>query len=116
MPPDRWSTSASPSDITGSLGEKAEKTSGNPRRDLALHRERFKANPKDADAALKYGKALRATGQKSQAGAVLEQLPDAQREAYRHRARAGLPALMRDIEGLVARQMRYLVVEDGLVG
>src|SRR5580765_8484109 len=64
---------SSPSDITGSLGEKAEKPSGNARRDLAVYRERFKANPKDADAALQYGKALRATGQKSQAVAVLEQ-------------------------------------------
>ena len=64
---------SSPSDITGSLGEKAEKPSGNARRDLATFRERFKANPKDADAALKYGKALRATGQKAQAVAVLEQ-------------------------------------------
>ena len=58
---------SSPSDITGSLGEKAEKTSGNARRDLEASRERYKANTKDADAALKYAKALRATGQKSQA-------------------------------------------------
>ena len=62
-----------PSDITGSLGEKADARSSDPRRDLDTYRERFKANPKDSDAALKYGKALRATGQKSQAVAVLEQ-------------------------------------------
>jgi Flp pilus assembly protein TadD len=62
-----------PSDITGSLGEKAEARSADPRRDLETYRDRFKANPKDTDAALKYGKALRATGQKSQAVAVLEQ-------------------------------------------
>src|SRR5262249_7900458 len=62
-----------PSDITGSLGEKAEAKGSDPRRDLETYRERFKANPKDADAALRYGKALRATGQKSQAVAVLEQ-------------------------------------------
>src|SRR5215470_11772387 len=63
-----------PSDITGSLGEKAEaKASADPRRDLDTYRERYKANPKDTDAALKYGKALRSTGQKSQAVAVLEQ-------------------------------------------
>lgn len=62
-----------PSDITGSLGEKAEARASDPRRDLDVYRERFKANPKDSDAALKYGKALRATGQKSQAVAVLEQ-------------------------------------------
>lgn len=64
---------SSPSDITGSLGEKAEAKASDPRRDLDTYRERFKANPKDGDAALKYGKALRATGQKSQAVAVLEQ-------------------------------------------
>src|SRR5215831_6187988 len=62
-----------PSDITGSLGEKAEARTADPRRDLDTYRERFKANPKDIDAALKYGKALRSTGQKSQAVAVLEQ-------------------------------------------
>src|SRR5262249_52851848 len=63
-----------PSDITGSLGEKADaKASADPRRDLDTYRERHKANPKDIDAALKYGKALRSTGQKSQAVAVLEQ-------------------------------------------
>ena len=64
---------SSPSDITGSLGEKAEAKAADPRRDLETYRERFKANPKDSDAALKYGKALRRTGQKSQAVAVLEQ-------------------------------------------
>jgi Flp pilus assembly protein TadD len=62
-----------PSDITGSLGEKADVKASDPRRDLDTYRTRFKANPKDADAALKYGKALRSTGQKSQAVAVLEQ-------------------------------------------
>jgi Flp pilus assembly protein TadD len=62
-----------PSDITGSLGEKAEARSSDPRRDLDTYRERFKANPKDSDAAIKYGKALRSTGQKAQAVAVLEQ-------------------------------------------
>src|SRR5712691_942753 len=62
-----------PSDITGSLGEKADVRASDPRRDLDTYRERYKANPKDTDAALQYGKALRATGQKSQAVAVLEQ-------------------------------------------
>ena len=47
--------------------------SANPRQDLAASRERHRANPKDVDAAIQYGKALRATGQKSQAVAVLEQ-------------------------------------------
>src|SRR5437868_1046992 len=62
-----------PSDITGSLGEKAEAKASDPRRDLDTYRERYKTNPKDIEAALKYGKALRSTGQRSQAVAVLEQ-------------------------------------------
>lgn len=64
----------SSSDVTGSLGDKAETSrSADPRRDVDLYAERYRANPKDAEAALRYGKALRATGQKSQAVAVLEQ-------------------------------------------
>src|SRR5262245_8765016 len=62
------------SDITGSLGEKAETgAAADPRRDIEAYQERYRANPKDADAALKYGKALRVTGQRAQAVAVLEQ-------------------------------------------
>ena len=65
------------SDITGSIGSVGEKTdpgrAADPRRDLATYRERHRLNPKDVEAALQYGKALRATGQKSQAVAVLEQ-------------------------------------------
>jgi Flp pilus assembly protein TadD len=67
-------TSLTSSDVTGALGDKAETSrSADPRRDVDLYAERYRANPKDADAALRYGKALRATGQKSQAVAVLEQ-------------------------------------------
>jgi Flp pilus assembly protein TadD len=64
-----------PSDITGSLGDKAEtsRAATDPRRETESYRERFRANPKDADAALQYGKALRASGQRAQAVAVLEQ-------------------------------------------
>jgi Flp pilus assembly protein TadD len=66
-----------PSDITGSIGSIGEKPeanrSTNPRVDLAAARARHRANPKDVDAALQYGRALRANGQKSQAVAVLEQ-------------------------------------------
>src|SRR5258708_38260436 len=62
------------SDVTGSLGDKAETSrSADPRRDVEVAEARYRANLKDADAALQYGKALRATGQKSQAVAVLEQ-------------------------------------------
>ncbi len=61
-------------DITGSLGEKTEASrAADPRRDLEVYRDRFRANPKDADAAIQYGKALRATGQRAQAVAVLEE-------------------------------------------
>jgi Flp pilus assembly protein TadD len=59
------------SDITGSLGEKAEKTS--PAQSLEVSRDRYRSHPEDANAALTYGKALRASGQRSQAVAVLEQ-------------------------------------------
>jgi Flp pilus assembly protein TadD len=65
---------AGPSDITGSLGDKAESSrAADPRHDVEVYHDRFRANPKDADAALQYGKALRATGQRPQAVAVLEQ-------------------------------------------
>jgi Flp pilus assembly protein TadD len=62
------------SDITGSLGEKVESSRATePRHEVESYRDRFRANPKDANAALQYGKALRAAGQRSQAVAVLEQ-------------------------------------------
>lgn len=65
---------AGPSDITGSLGEKAETSrSVDPRRDVELSQERYRAKPKDAEAALQYGKALRSAGKRAQAVAVLEQ-------------------------------------------
>ena len=61
------------SDITGSLGDKTEKSNAaEPRHGLEFYRDRFSANPGDGDAALQYGKALRAAGQRSQAVAVLE--------------------------------------------
>src|SRR5205807_8864833 len=44
-----------------------------PRRAAEGYGERYRANPKDADAALAYGQALRASGQRSQAVAVFEQ-------------------------------------------
>src|SRR6267154_5138037 len=62
------------SDITGSLSPKAETgPDADPRRSVEVYGDRYRANPKDADAALAYGQALRATGQRSQAVAVLEQ-------------------------------------------
>src|SRR4051812_43595348 len=63
------------SDITGSVTSKAEaspSSNADPRRAVDLYGERYRANPKDPDAALSYGQALRATGQRAQAAAVLE--------------------------------------------
>jgi Flp pilus assembly protein TadD len=64
------------SDITGSLSSNAEASTrpeADPRRAVEVYGERYRANPKDAEAALAYGLALRATGQRAQAVAVLEQ-------------------------------------------
>jgi Flp pilus assembly protein TadD len=62
------------SDITGSLTSKAEASpNGDPRNAVEVYGERYRANPKDAEAALAYGQALRTTGQRAQAVAVLEQ-------------------------------------------
>lgn len=69
-----------PSDITGSLGDttEASRPSADPRRDLETSQERFKASPKDAEATLQYARALRTTGQRAQAVAILEQASMAQ--------------------------------------
>jgi Flp pilus assembly protein TadD len=62
------------SDITGALGDKTEKRQPlEPAHGLDYYRDRARANPQDAEAALNYAKALRATGQRAQAVAVLEQ-------------------------------------------
>jgi Flp pilus assembly protein TadD len=65
---------AGPSDVTGALGEKTEANrAADPARQLDTDRDRYRANTTDPDAALQYGKALRAAGQRAQAVAVLEQ-------------------------------------------
>jgi Flp pilus assembly protein TadD len=62
------------SDVTGSIASKPDTTAdADPRRAAEIYGERYRANPKDAAAALAYGQALRTTGQRSQAAAVLEQ-------------------------------------------
>ena len=64
------------SDITGSITSKSEPAPGadtDPRRAVDVYGDRYRANLKDADAALAYGQALRATGQRAQAVAVFEQ-------------------------------------------
>jgi Flp pilus assembly protein TadD len=61
------------SDITGSLKSTAEPSpNSDPHTAVEAYGERYRANPKDIDAALAYGSALRATGQRAQAVAVLE--------------------------------------------
>jgi Flp pilus assembly protein TadD len=64
------------SDITGSITSKADASpnpEADPRRAVEAYGDRFRANPKDAQAAIAYGQALRATGQRAQAVAMLEQ-------------------------------------------
>ena len=62
-------------DVTGSLTSKSDAAAApaDPRRSAEAYGDRYRANPKDAEAALGYGQALRATGQRAQAAAVLEQ-------------------------------------------
>lgn len=61
------------SEVTGSGGPRAEAAPADPARAVEVYGERYRANPKDPDAALGYGQALRANGQRAQAAAVLEQ-------------------------------------------
>src|ERR1700723_609288 len=62
------------SDITGSISPKnSASAETDSRQAVEVTGERFRADPKNAEAALAYGQALRATGQRSQAAAVLEQ-------------------------------------------
>lgn len=66
------------SDITGSVGARAEapppaSLPADPARDIETYGERFRANPRDAEAAMRYGQALRANGQRAQAVSVFEQ-------------------------------------------
>ena len=63
------------SDITGSISSsKADAApAADPRAQVDVYGERYRADPGNVEAALAYGQALRATGQRSQAVAVLEQ-------------------------------------------
>jgi Flp pilus assembly protein TadD len=62
------------SDVTGSLSPKSTPSSDtDPRRAVEVAGERYHADPQNAEAALAYGQALRANGQRSQATALLEQ-------------------------------------------
>ena len=60
--------------MTGSIGNtRAPVSEGDWRRSLDVWGERYRANPGDAEAAISYARALRATEQRAQAVAVLEQ-------------------------------------------
>jgi Flp pilus assembly protein TadD len=62
------------SDVTGSISPKAASSpDADPHHTAEIEGERYRADPKNAGAALAYGQALRASGQRSQAAAVLEQ-------------------------------------------
>ncbi|MGL4558324.1 MAG: tetratricopeptide repeat protein, partial [Afipia sp.] len=66
-------TARSP-DITGSLNARADAGPGvASRAEIEAYGERYRANPRDAAAALQYGQSLRLNGQRQQAVAVLEQ-------------------------------------------
>jgi len=60
-------------DTTGSIASStAQRGDAEWRRDAESLGEKFRANTRDADNAIRYAQALRATGQRSQAAAVLE--------------------------------------------
>src|SRR5262245_26789939 len=67
-------------DITGSIttptataSASAPRSEADWRKDLDVYGQRYRNDPKDPEAALRYGAALRGTGQRAQATAVLEQ-------------------------------------------
>jgi Flp pilus assembly protein TadD len=59
--------------VTGSIGPAATHSEAEWRHEMDVWGERYRANPSDADAAIRYARALRAIGQRAQAAAVLEQ-------------------------------------------
>jgi Flp pilus assembly protein TadD len=64
-------------DVTGALTQKSSAAApaipDDPHRVVEITGERYRAKPKDPEAALAYGQALRASGQRAQAVAVFEQ-------------------------------------------
>ena len=61
------------SDVTGSITKPDASPDADPHRTAETYGERYRANPKDPEAAIAYGQALRAAGQRAQAVAMLEQ-------------------------------------------
>jgi Flp pilus assembly protein TadD len=61
-------------DSTGSTGNgpAAQRSEAEWRKDMAAFGDRYRANPRDTEAAIRYAQALRAVGQRAQAAAVLE--------------------------------------------
>jgi Flp pilus assembly protein TadD len=60
-------------DTTGSISSNpTQRSEADWRREGEALGDRFRANPRDADNAIRYAQALRATGQRAQAAAVLE--------------------------------------------
>lgn len=67
-------TSGTSPDVTGSItSSSAPRTQVQWREQMDSQGERYRANPGDPDAAVRYAQALRAIGQRAQAAAVLEQ-------------------------------------------
>ncbi len=61
-------------DVTGSIATaNAPRSQDEWRREMEIAGARYRAEPRDANAAMRYAQALRAIGQRSQAAAVLEQ-------------------------------------------
>ena len=68
------STTPSSLDATGSIATAAvPRTEAEWRREMDVAGQRYRANPQDGEAAVRYAQALRAIGQRAQAAAVLEQ-------------------------------------------
>jgi Flp pilus assembly protein TadD len=65
-------TASSPT-VTGSINPSPSVQGSDLRRDAAFWGQRYNKNPQDPEAAIRYAHALRASGQRSQAAAVLEQ-------------------------------------------
>ena len=68
-------TTANGNDTTGSLAlAPRERSDADWRRDLTVYGEQYRADPTNVGVALRYAQALRATGQRAQAVAVLERI------------------------------------------
>jgi Flp pilus assembly protein TadD len=66
--------SSTSTDRTGSIAARSEpRTEAEWRREMEVMGERYRRNPRDAQAAVRYAQALRTIGQRVQAAAVLEQ-------------------------------------------